>query len=358
MNLSITRPIHVAVIIAASLFWAAAAQSQNLVSLMNLRGTWKFEIGDNMLRAKVNFDDSRWTEIRVPGAWEDQGFQGYDGYAWYRKHFVSPAAWKGKYLYLQLGTIDDADEVYLNGHMIGFWGSFPPDYITAYSVSRKYYLPVELLNPDGDNVLAVRVYDAEFAGGITGGDIGIYERQDQLWPDQKLETGWVFRTGDDPSWKDVVVDTRDWRAVSVPAYWETQGFPGYDGFGWYRLKFKVTSGLASERLMLELGRIDDLDEVYLNGQRIGSTGKMPTTSRPPIASSEYLQFRVYTVPPELLNPGGENVLAVRVYDNFMQGGIYDGPIGLVKQETYRRWKDHQPAEHRGWFWDLLDRIFR
>ena len=62
-------------------------------------------------------------------AWEDQGYPGYDGYGWYRKHFKTTHSIDGKFLLLKMGTIDDADEVYVNGRFIGFCGSFPPAWV-------------------------------------------------------------------------------------------------------------------------------------------------------------------------------------------------------------------------------------
>jgi len=43
---------------------------------------WKFEIGDDPAYSERNYDVSRWEQIHVPGTWENQGFPGYDGYAW------------------------------------------------------------------------------------------------------------------------------------------------------------------------------------------------------------------------------------------------------------------------------------
>jgi len=52
---------------------------------IDLNGEWKFRIGDNKDWADPAFSDAGWTTIKAPGPWEDQGFRGYDGYAWYRK---------------------------------------------------------------------------------------------------------------------------------------------------------------------------------------------------------------------------------------------------------------------------------
>lgn len=102
-----------------------------------------------------------------------------------------------------------------------------------------------------------------------------------------------------------------------------------------------------------VGKIDDVDETYLNGERVGRTGGRH------IEGWEYQKFRAYTVRSRIIKFGEENVLAVRVYDNYLNGGIYDGPIGFVTRDRYRQWERKHTAkennENRGW--DIFD-IFK
>ena len=329
-----------AILILAAMTVPMVASAQQTSMLLDLSGKWKFRIGDDMNRAAKTFDDSKWDPIYVPSPWEDQGFPGYDGYGWYRKSFHADNDWSERRLYLSLGTVDDVDEVYLNGHMMGFSGEFPPHYMTSYSDRRMYHIPPEFLNAGGENIIAVRVYDGEFSGGITSGRIGIFEDKDPLVVDFPLTTGWKFTTGDYMACKDASFNDSRWQEVIVPLYWEVQGHIGYDGFGWYRLRFTPPSWMADQTLILIAGKIDDFDETYLNGERIGRTGSMTTlwTGSPP-QTGDYLKLRAYTIPANLLHPGEENLLAIRVYDGFMHGGIYDGPIGIVTREKYMRWEN-------------------
>ena len=64
-------------------------------------------------------DDNYWKEIFVPAYWEVQGYKNYDGFAWYRKSFVLPEKYSGIKLVLMLGMIDDIDQTYINGTLIG-----------------------------------------------------------------------------------------------------------------------------------------------------------------------------------------------------------------------------------------------
>jgi sialate O-acetylesterase len=325
--------------------------------LVDLRGTWRFEIGDNPRWAEKGFDDSRWAEVFVPSSWEDEGFPGYDGFAWYRRHVTLPAEWSGKPLLINLGTIDDVDEVYINGTFVGFKGVMPPDMHTAYSELRAYPIPPGVLKFGGENVIAVRVYDAELAGGIVSGKPGLYEREEWIEPDLAIESGWKLRQGDDAAWKSPSFDDRSWRRVTVPAFWETQGLKGYDGYGWYRVHFRVPASFAGRHLILLLGKVDDADETYLNGEKIGRTGLFGGSEETYRNRDEFRRLRAYTIPIELLKIDADNVLAVRVYDGWLHGGIYDGPIGLLSREKFLQWKPRTNDKSKE-FWRILDYFFR
>lgn len=311
--------------------------AQDMRRLLDLRGSWKFELGDDTRWAEPGYDDKKWATVRVPGAWEEQGFPGYDGFAWYRKRIHIPPEWRTKRLYLGLGAIDDADEVFVNGHFVGFRGQMPPNFITDYNSWRHYPLSAAVLDPSGEIVIAVRVYDDQMGGGITRGEPGIYEAINPLAVDQSLEGKWKFRKGDNLQWKDPGFDDKSWAEVNVPAYWETQGFKGYDGPAWYRLRCKPNARLVDQRLMLCLGKIDDYDEVYFNGQRIGRTGSISATGQAEGGGDDYQKWRVYPIPPSLLHAEEENVITVRVFDSYLHGGIYEGPIGLVTREKFLAW---------------------
>ncbi len=320
---------------------SGTAAAQDWRTIANLKGDWKFELGDDPRWADPKFPDSKWDHIRVPGPWEDEGYPGYDGYAWYRKHFTLDRKSQDAPVYLHMGYVDDVGEVYMNGHMVGFEGQFPPDYVTAYNTTRPYRVPPEFLNFEGDNVIAVRVYDDRLQGGIVKGRVGLYEPWEYLKPDYSLEGTWKFRTGDDLSWKDAEVSGK-WQDLVVPCFWEGQGYRNYDGMAWYRLEFRVPPKLAGQTLILLVGKIDDFDETYLNGHRIGRTGTISQRARPRDAGQEYTKLRAYTIPENVLLPTQVNVIAVRVQDIYMHGGIYDGPVGLVTRQKYLDWKeDHE-----------------
>jgi hypothetical protein len=324
-----------------SLLLVPFASAQEWRSVLDLRGKWKFQLGDEKIWTSRSFNDSKWEEIFVPSPWEDEGFPGYDGYAWYRKHFDLPAGAEKKVLYLHLGCVDDVCEIYINEMLIGISGSFPPDFNSAYNTEIVLPIPQSALKISGDNVIAVRVYDDQLAGGIVQGKIGIFEPIDYPVPEISLVGMWQFKTGDSEKWMDPGFDDHTWSKIFVPALWETQGYAHYDGFGWYRFHFKVSPELAGKPLVLLLGRIDDLDETYINGELIGRTGRIRSDPKRSDIDGIYQIMRAYTIPAGLLKPGADNTIAVRVYDGEGYGGIYQGPIGIVTSEKYKTWKKNR-----------------
>jgi hypothetical protein len=309
--------------------------------VVDLRGSWKFSIGDNRKWADPRYNDNDWESLRVPGKWEDQGFNGFDGYAWYRKTFAGSQLGDANSTYhLLLGYIDDADEVYLNGHLIGSSGSFPPRYHTAFNALRRYVIPNEHINFNGPNVISVRVYDAEIEGGIVGGDVGVFVNDSDRAFAINLRGMWDFTLDQRRTWggrndqfgydaKRTPPEKASWKKVMVPSLWEHLGYPEYDGTAWYKKQFFVPKSLEGEDLVLILGKIDDFDQTYLNGKLIGSTAK-------------HDHLRVYYLNADAVNAGAWNILLVYVDDYTGFGGIYEGPIGFMKQSEftrYMRWKN-------------------
>jgi sialate O-acetylesterase len=307
----------------------------DLVLLQSLKGSWLFSIGINEGWISPKFNDSEWESIKAPSPWEDQGFNGYNGYAFYRKKLTIPSLYKGRMLYLNMGYIDDVDEVYLNGHKIGSTGSFPPDYNTAYNAERIYFIPEEYISFDAQNLIAVKVYDSYDRGGIVSGEIGLYGGKTTVNFDVNLQGSWKFMPGDDPRRKESDFDDNLWDEIFVPAKWEDQKYRDYDGYAWYRKSFIWTGSNGDEKMVVMMGKIDDFDQVYINGIFVGSTGNFPKYGRESGNSGqEYNAFRGYYIPVGLLKKGQKNIIAVRVLDTGGSGGIYEGPVGILSQARY------------------------
>jgi dienelactone hydrolase len=119
----------------------------------------------------------------------------------------------------------------------------------------------------------------------------------------------------------------DWQPLRAPGFWEKR-FGGvveeYDGIAWLRCAVTVPAEWkdAGDSLTLVLGAIDDVDETYFNGEKIGGLG----TQKPfRTASSE---TRTYKVPARLVRFGQPNLIAVKVFDGGGAGGLQAGPLNL------------------------------
>jgi len=117
-------------------------------------------------------------------------------------------------------------------------------------------------------------------------------------------------------WYDPAYAPKGWRQIAVPGYWEDQGVHNLDGVVWYRREINIPSSMVVPGAKVFLGRIVDADVLYINGQKVGSTGYM------------YPQRR-YNVPDGVLKPG-KNLFVVRVTNNAGKGGfVPDKPYQLI-----------------------------
>jgi hypothetical protein len=164
------------------LFLISCTGNKKNITSIDLDKSWKFKTGDEATWSKPDADDSRWDSITTEKKWEDQGYANYDGYGWYRIKVIIPAALKES-AYLKdslkffLGKIDDCDQFFLNGALIGENNKITSvatvDSIFSkqqgfYATDRNYVLSVN--NPnilwDKENILAVRVFDHGGGGGM------------------------------------------------------------------------------------------------------------------------------------------------------------------------------------------------
>ncbi|MBK8557807.1 MAG: putative Ig domain-containing protein [Lewinellaceae bacterium] len=143
----------------------------------------------------------------------------------------------------------------------------------------------------------------------------------------ELSEGWKFHTGDDLLWNQPRLDDSAWEAIDPGVIWEYQGHNHYDGYAWYRLRFFLPDSLLKNAsmgkdILFNMGKIDDVDETYLNGERIGGMGSFPGSADG--CRSSWPDERRYVLPVThpALKWGGENVLTIRVYDGDGNGGMF------------------------------------
>jgi cephalosporin-C deacetylase-like acetyl esterase len=147
-----------------------------LADFIDLQDTWLFHTGDDLAWRQMDFPDSSWEYIGFPQVWETAGFSNYSGYAWYRKTVFIPEAWQfdqfvqlKNSLVLELGHIDDVEQTFFNEHLIGQTGGFPPHFQAPQTSFRQYKIPLDQVRWGAENLIAIRVYDAEENGGFYAG---------------------------------------------------------------------------------------------------------------------------------------------------------------------------------------------
>lgn len=96
-------------------------------------------------------------EIKVPQAWEEQGYKSLDGIVWVKKTIVLAENDVKKDATLYLGKIDDADTTFFNGKEVGG--------MKQWSDERIYTISKEFLKV-GENTIAIKITDTGGGGGL------------------------------------------------------------------------------------------------------------------------------------------------------------------------------------------------
>jgi sialate O-acetylesterase len=110
----------------------------------------------------ATFDASGWPEITLPGSWERSGIEGlasFDGLMWFRRDLVLTEEQAARPAVLNLGRIDERDQVWINGEVVGA--------TLVAGEARRYPVRAGLLRA-GRNTIAIRVLDERGAGGLMG----------------------------------------------------------------------------------------------------------------------------------------------------------------------------------------------
>jgi hypothetical protein len=145
---------------------------------------------------------------------------------------------------------------------------------------------------------------------------------------------WAFHAGDNPAWASPQFDDGKWTHIAADRSWELQGFRDLTGFGWYRRRIVLEpapDGDPGWQLAIALAGVQTAAEVYWNGNRVGSYGKLPPDpvwyGSPPLSG-----FAARAAVMRLGRPQS-GVLAIRVWQaphvffNFpVEGGLVSPPL--------------------------------
>ena len=140
-------------------------------STADLTGPWKFHPGDDPRWADPAFDDASWPTLDltpVPGSidpswgtdgfvpgWTSRGYASLSGFAWYRLR-LDVQARENTPLALKIPmNVEDAYQVFLDGHLIGQSGSFTADkVVSSISQPSSFRLPPGT----GSRTIAIRIW--------------------------------------------------------------------------------------------------------------------------------------------------------------------------------------------------------
>ena len=132
-----------------------------------------------------------------------------------------------------------------------------------------------------------------------------------------LDDQWRFQKGDNTSCKAADFNDSSWQLVTLPNNWEAHSnYTAENVYGWFRRRISIPAELQGKDFDLLLGCIDDVDETYINGIKIGGMGTFP-----PNYQTAWDQQRRYRVPASLIKGDGTDVIAIRVFDGNGNGGI-------------------------------------
>lgn len=132
----------------------------------------------------------------------------------------------------------------------------------------------------------------------------------------RFQPGLPWPTSD--RFEQATLDDSAWPVLQAPGLWEGQGLPNLDGIVWLRKTVTLSAVQAAGPAVLHLAKIDDCDDSYVNGQRVGGICHYDTPRR-------------YELPAGVLKEGA-NVIAVRVNDTGGGGGFH-GDAALMRLDT-------------------------
>ena len=118
---------------------------------------------------------------------------------------------------------------------------------------------------------------------------------------------WRFHTSDDMAWASSTLDDSGWETITADTTWGAQTHPGHTGFAWYRRAFNIEG--VTGPMSISMAPVDDIYELYWNGEHIGGRGIMP----PHAKWSNRPKPEVFALPKA--GPDGklQGVLAIRVW---------------------------------------------
>lgn len=161
---------------------------------------------------------------------------------------------------------------------------------------------------------------APFVKALPGDNVayGIAHRQRAEARVAGWQPGLPLQAADASGWSAAGDIDANWPSLPAPDMWERHGLSDLDGVVWLRKRVELSAAQATGNAQLHLAKVDDCDETWVNGQKVGG-------------QCGWEQSRRYAVPAGLLR-AGTNWIAVRVTDTGGGGGFH-GEAAALRLDT-------------------------
>jgi hypothetical protein len=141
------------------------------VPMTELAGPWRFHAGDNPTWENPDASDSGWSLLYAGKSWDEQGYKGYSGVAWYRLRLLDAS--DGGPLAFYLPSVDESCQVFVNGRLIGQVGSFPPHPRYIFEQRMLFTVPADAVRQHQPIEIAVRIWHSPRSHVSGGGMISV-----------------------------------------------------------------------------------------------------------------------------------------------------------------------------------------
>ena len=176
------------------------------------------------------------------------------------------------------------------------WTGGPRDYQREGAV--QYLQPIRKLLQEGKQAEAEELAEKHFMG-----------RKSNEEDYEELKNKWLNKVRSNTAPATPGFNDKGWKEMQIPTSngWEEAGLEGEDGAIWFRNYFELPDSWAGKNIVIELGRIRDVDITYINGKQVGTAEGISTKRR-------------YTINASVLRKG-RNEIAIQVINFYDKGGL-------------------------------------
>ncbi|MBQ7650031.1 MAG: hypothetical protein IJS15_03680, partial [Victivallales bacterium] len=275
--------------------------------------------------------EMRWQDATFPHDDFSRIMPDWKVFGWYGCEFDMPEPLLGLDLIADLGRIDDSDETFVNGTIVGTMGKVPGG--SAWQTDRIYRIPSWRL-ASCRNFMSVHVWNLWGYGGIVRVPVlkAALCPHDAHWDIAAIcGKGATYAGLNTAESLDMALSLATDCAPLSCSRGTMQGqiteWEGDSNYALFRTSFSLMDGDALRRfsspVVLDVGSVFDVAAFFLNGRRIGLVGRFPENGSPGI--TEAAQRGQFIVPPDAWSADGNNELAAIVYRERGRGGLAGMP---------------------------------